>query len=77
MEHRQNSIQKRCNLSKEDTEKLFDSIPEKREKFINTFLNCNVKDTSFYNSIYNSEKTSIKNIGDSVIGYIKQVRGNV
>jgi len=60
------SIQERLGLSHDDAEALVVEHEQRRERFIERFLQCSMADTRYYHAVYNTEKSPVERIASSI-----------
>jgi cytidylate kinase len=66
-ELRVESIQKRLSLDEDEAKALVIDYERNRERFIERFLGCSMADTRYYHAIYNTGKSSLAQIGNSIL----------
>ena len=67
LEHRIQSIQKRLNIPFEEARTLVIENEKVRDKFIESFLNCSIKDQFYYHCVFDSSKSKIPSIARSIL----------
>jgi cytidylate kinase len=67
LEYRIQSIQRRLNIPYVEAKKLVSENQKARDKFIESLLNCSIEDPSYYHCVFNSSKSPIPSIAQSIL----------
>ena len=65
-EYRVQSISRRLELSYEDAKKMVGEEQERRDRFIENHLSCNINDPLHYHALFNNERSSLEQIADGI-----------
>jgi hypothetical protein len=69
-EHRVVSIQQRLGITRDDAETLVREEQDRRERFLEEFLHCSIADTRFYHAIFNTSRTTVERVTESILGLL-------
>lgn len=64
------SISKRLGIGKDEAERMVERRQKERDKFIRDFLDRDPYDLSFYNIVFNNDKSSISKMADTIADYV-------
>ncbi len=67
LQHRISSIEQRLNLPYASAKTLVIENERARDKFIESLLNCSIEDPHFYHAIFNTSKSKITSIAQSIL----------
>jgi len=71
IDFRLNSLQKRGGISIDEAKTLLKEKQQKRDHFLNKFINKNISDIDYYHLVFNNAKVNVKVMAKTVIDFIE------
>ena len=67
LEYRVRSIEQRLGIGPAEAEAMVIDYERNRERFIERFLHCSMADSRYYHAVFNTEKSPLERIANSII----------